>query len=401
VGTVVDTSGPKSDTDKPAPETETKKKRKRSRWRIFLTFLGVLAVILIGVRLALPSILLWYVNRTIDQNPLYDGQVGDIDVSLWRGAYTIKDIRLNKVTGNVPVPLFSAKQVDLAIEWDALMKRKVVGRIRMEEPQLNFVDGEKESEDQTGAGGPWLKIINDLFPFRINRCEIHNGQIHFRAFASTPPLDVYLSQLEAEVDNLSNIRDETTPLVSTVKAHALAMDHAKLEYEMKLDPFSYRPTFQLAVRLLGLDVTKINDLARAYGGIDFEDGRFSLVVEIDSREGKMQGYVKPLFRHLRVLSLKKDIAEDNPIEFFWEAIVGAAAEILKNQPRDQVATLIPFSGDVEKPNTDVLATIGNVLRNAFIRAFLPSLQGVAPDADLHFGPVSLTDPPIESTDGKP
>jgi len=29
---------------------------------------------------------------------------------------------------------------------------------------------------------------------------------------------------------------------------------------MRLDPSSYRPTFHMAARLLGLDVTKINDL---------------------------------------------------------------------------------------------------------------------------------------------
>jgi hypothetical protein len=90
----------------------------------------------------------------------------------------------------------------------------------------------------------------------------------------------------------------------------------------------------------------------------------------------------------------RDVQKDNPIQYFWEAIVGAAAEILKNQPHDQVATLIPMSGDVTNPNQDILATIGNVLRNAFIRAYLPRLQGVTKDMDgLQFGPGSITDEP--------
>jgi len=72
-------------------------------------------------------------------------------------------------------------------------------------------------------------------------------------------VDVYISQLMATIDNLGNIRDETNPLVSTVQATGLAMDHAKFEYKMTLDPFSYRPTFHMAMRLVGLDVTKIND----------------------------------------------------------------------------------------------------------------------------------------------
>src|SRR5690348_883662 len=125
--------------------------------RFFVIAAIVLLVLLIPARLAMPSVLRWYVNRTINKSVLYAGEIGDIDVHLWRGAYTIKDIRINKVTGNVPVPLFDAKRVDLAIQWDALRNRKIVGRIRMEQPELNFVDSGDESTSQTGTGGPWLQ----------------------------------------------------------------------------------------------------------------------------------------------------------------------------------------------------------------------------------------------------
>jgi hypothetical protein len=153
------------------------------------------------------------------------------------------------------------------------------------------------------------------------------------------------------------------------------MDQAKVEYKMTLDPFSYRPTFHMAMRLLGLDVTKINDLALAYARFDFKRGWFDLVVETDSKEGQYTGYVKPLFRNLQVFNLEKDIKTDNPLQFFWTALVGAVASLLKNQPRDQFGTLIPFSGDVETTTTaDILPAIGNILRNAFVRAYLPRLQ---------------------------
>src|SRR5262245_45884412 len=104
----------------------------------------------------MPRVLRWYVLRTINQTPLYQGEIGDIDVHLWRGAYTIKDMRLMKTSGNVPVPLAAMKEMDLAIQWDALLHHKVVGRIVMNSPELNFVAGKDESESQSGGGGPWL-----------------------------------------------------------------------------------------------------------------------------------------------------------------------------------------------------------------------------------------------------
>jgi hypothetical protein len=161
---------------------------------------------------------------------------------------------------------------------------------------------------------------------------------------------------------------------------------------MKLDPFSYRPTFHLSVRLIGLDVTKINDLALAYGKFDFKKGWFDLVLDVDAKEGQLTGYVKPLFRNLVVFSLIKDVKEDNPLQFFWQALVGAATQLLKNQPRDQFGTLIPFTGDEATSKPDILATIGNVLRNAFVRAYLPKLENGPPDTGLQFDPPQVSDP---------
>jgi hypothetical protein len=205
---------------------------------------------------------------------------------------------------------------------------------------------------------------------------------------------VYLDNLEASVDDLTNVQDRTTPMLTTVQATALAMDQAKFEFKMKMNPFSYRPTFHLATRLMGLDVTKTNDLVHTYGQFEFKRGWFDLVVEMDASEGQVQGYIKPLFRNLVVFDLIDDLKnDDNPLQFFWQALLGVATGVLKNQSRDQFGTVIPFTGDMSKPNADILTTIGNVLRNGFVRAYLPRLQNGTDSFDgMEFGPASITDP---------
>jgi hypothetical protein len=378
------------------PKVSKSRKRGR-RWRRIGLCLLVLAVILGGARLIMPSAIRDYVNRILDRNPLYTGRIGEVQIHLWRGAYSIEDVRLSKTTGDIPVPLFAAKRVDFAIQWNALLHRRVVGRVSMEEPELNFVDAPAEGETQTGAGGPWLQMIRDLFPFKINSAILHNGSVHFRAYQARKPVDVYLSQVEASIDNLGNIRGETTPLAAAVKATALAMDQARLEFNMTLDPFSYRPTFHLALRLLGLDATRLNDLALTYGKFDFKRGWLDLVVEADAREGQISGYVKPLFRNLKVFSLSQDMKEDTVLQFFWQSLVGAVTTVFKNPPRDQFGTLIPFTAVVPGSTaTDILATIGNLLRNAFVRAYLPRLESGQTEADgLNFEPPDFTAPVSE------
>lgn len=42
-----------------------------------------------------------HVNHTLDTIEDYKGRVEDIDVNLWRGAYPIEDVRLDKITAHV------------------------------------------------------------------------------------------------------------------------------------------------------------------------------------------------------------------------------------------------------------------------------------------------------------
>ena len=368
--------------------------RKRHRfWRRLGIFLLVVAVVAGIGRAMLPWIVRDYVNRTLDRNPLYSGTIGKLEIHLWRGAYSIRDVNISKTTGNVPVPFFAAKRVEFAILWKALRHRRVVGHVLMVQPELNFVDAASEEETQTGEGGPWLKMIKDLFPFKINTAVIQDGSVHFRTYTKEKPVDVYLSHMEATVDNLGNIRNETAPLAARVQATALVMDEAKFEFKMTLDPFSYRPTFHMATRLIGLDLTKINDLARTYGKFDFERGWFDLIIETDSKEGQITGYIKPLFRNPKIFSLTADIKDENGLELFWQALVGAVTNLFKNWSRDQFGTLIPFSGDASGTNTDILSSIGNILRNAFIRAYMPRLEGGQNAVEgLEFQPPDISEP---------
>jgi hypothetical protein len=407
------TGQPAQPTPAPAPAAPPAPPKKRRRiWRILAIAAAVLTVVLVGVRLALPSIVRWQVNQILNQSPLYSGKIDDIQISLWRGAYSIQGVSISKTTGNIPVPLFTAKTVDLALQWDALLSGSLVGRVTILEPEINFVDAPDISSAQGGAQGPWLTMIRELFPLRINSCRIVDGTVRFHAFHKTPPVDLHASSVNINIENLTNISNEVTPMVTTVQASGLVMNHAKFEFRMQLDPFSYYPTFQLAFRLLALDVTKINDLTRAYGMFDYEQGWFDLVVDLECSEGQLSGYIKPLFRNVRILSLDKDIKEDNVIEFFWEALLGGVTAILTNQSRDQFGTKIPIEGSILQPQPLILETLGNILRNAFVRAYLPRLSPrnvhtqiqqtmVVQDEFIQFKPGSALDPAKPDDDFQP
>lgn len=385
-------------TTRPAPARSSKEPRppvRKHRWRRrILRALAAVVVLAICIRPMLPRVVRWYVNRALNHNLIYEGRIGDVSLHLWRGAYSIDNVQIFKRTGAVPDPFVSIKTLDLAIQWNAILHHKIVGVVDLEQPQVNFVASSDQSEGQSGEGGAWLSTLRSLFPFQLNRVEVHDGAIHFHSYARATPVDVYLNHLEATVDDLSNIRGQSMPLLTTVDAKGLAMDQAKFELHMKLDPFSYYPTFEMETRLLGLDATKLNDLSETYGQFRFKEGFFDVVLAAKSEDGQVSGYVKPLFRHMRMFDPLNDLkTDDNALQYFWQAVLGTVTTALKNFPRDQFGTMVPFTGDMNQPDLSYLAAVGNVLRNAFIRAYLPKLNSGGQGYDgMTFEPGSITDP---------
>ena len=54
--------------------------------------------------------------------------------------------------------------------------------------------------------------------------------------------------------------------------------------------------------------------------------------------------------------------------------MGALATVFQNQPRDQVATVTPISGELDAVDPDAWRSIVLLLRNAFIEAIRPGLE---------------------------
>ena len=83
----------------------------------------------------------------------------------------------------------------------------MVGQVIMDHPRLNFVSGPTEAETQTGKDESWGSMLESLFPFRLNRLEIEDGEIHFQNEHSIPPVDIALKKLSVTATNLTNSRE--------------------------------------------------------------------------------------------------------------------------------------------------------------------------------------------------
>jgi hypothetical protein len=344
-------------------------------------FLLALLVVLIGARLALPYIVKTYVNKTLAVIPGYPGYIDDVDIALWRGAYVIKGMNIQKDAAKIPVPFFSTPVMDLSIEWSALFHGSLVGKILLVDPKISFVQGPTDAESQDGGGTDFIAPLKKLFPVKFNSFDVQNGEVHFRNFYKTPKVDLHLDSLFVHATNLTNSNHLSQTLVASIEAHGQVMHTGRLEGHLSIDPYATEPTFTLNMQLEKVELTSLNDFFQAYAWVGVKSGTFAMYSEVASADGKFAGYVKPLFKDMQILDVKKDAK--SPLKLLWTAAVAGVAAIFTNHSTGELATKIPYSGTYENRNVDILSTIGGVLKNAFIKALVPGYEGTVSLQSAH------------------
>lgn len=340
--------------------------------------LFALVLVVVGLRLALPTLIQRMVNRELARQPGYVARIGDVGIALLDGAFAVDDVDVSKRNGRVPVPLFSAPRIETSIDWRALFRGALVAKVVVRRPRINLVAGPTRAQTQTGAEVDWRTVIDRLMPIRIERVELHDGSIHFRNFHTEPKVDVYLDQLDLRAENLTNSRELSGTRVARVALRAVPMQSGVLEARAEFDPFAETPTFDFDGSLVGARLAELNPFFRAYGGFDVESGTLRLYAELESGKRRFDGYLKPFFEDVEVLDAD-EIDEQGFFASAWEAIVGTVTEAFEDQSQDRVATRIPLSGTVTDPEVGFWATLGGVLRNAYVESLLPRLERSVPD----------------------
>jgi len=329
--------------------------------------------VLIIARLLLPYIVLHYANKSLASMPDYYGHIDDIDISLYRGAYQIDGMYLNKKdkkTGK-QTEFFKVKNIDLSVHWKALLNGRLVGELIFNSPELVFTNNSTDLAHVKKDTNDFRKILKDFMPLKVNRFEVHNGKLGYKDPEASPNVDISFTSVEALAQNLTNADHDKVVLPATLTANANAYN-GKASLNMKLNPLAERTTFDLNAKLENTNLVLLNDFLKAYARVDVNKGTLGLYTEFASKNGKYTGYVKPLIKGLDVLG--PEDKKDNLFRKIWEGLVGGAANILENKKKDQLATKAPISGDLSGGHTSILEIVFELLRNAFIQALMPEID---------------------------
>lgn len=206
---------------------------------------------------------------------------------------------------------------------------------------------------------------------RLDEALITSCELGFVNRGKDPGYRAYLSRLDGTISNLGN---HTSGARARYDLRGRFLDSGETRLTGSFREGASSPDFDLNLRIESTDMTRMNDLLRSYGKFDVVAGSFSFYSELKARDGRIEGYVKPLFKGMDVYDRRQD-REKSAFRKLYEMLVGGVAGLLRNSERKQVATVATVSGRLDQPETSAWQIALRLVENAFFRSILPGLDG--------------------------
>lgn len=320
-------------------------------------------IILIGLRLILPTIALKYINHTLGEHlGVYQGHVEDLDISLYRGAYQLQDLVIKKTdaTPDFP-PLIQIKEIDLSISWRSLFQAELAIDVILKSPTINLSHSADKKKTQLGVeetNENWLSQFKTIIPVDIQNLTVTNGKIQFVNYDLKLPIPVLISEIEL---NIKNIKIGAKSNLSPINLKALAQEHANLTLDGVYNFLSNKAQWDMNFKLEHFELNTINGTLRVYVPIDVTTAKFSFYGEATANEGDIDGYSKIFIRDADIISTDQEFL--NLKHFFYEIIIAFSNWYLENEDTDNIAVKIPFNRRNGKFNIDTSEVFWDAVEN--------------------------------------
>ncbi len=295
------------------------------------------------------------------------------------------DVTLTDITLADLLPLTAQRQVHLSqgtlsaeghVEYAPTVQQVRLKTLTVRDVKGDFVHAVKTQQKEQDTAKKVARAADTAsnhptLLLRIDRGKIHKSEFGLVNKSSDPPYRVFLTEADIELEHWSNQLSEETAIV---RLTGLLMGSGETHISGAFRPETKSPDFDVSVKILSTPVKSLNRVLRAYGGTDVASGVFSVYSEMTVKNGKVKGYFKPLFKEVKAYDPTQD-QDKGLLQQIFEHTIDAAAELLENTPREEVATKTDVSGPVENPQASTWELVVTLFKNAFFEAVLPGMEG--------------------------
>ncbi len=259
------------------------------------------------------------------------------------------------------------------VEYAPKVKIAHVAKVEIAGLQLDYLHStataaaEKKREEKVVAAAKKAAAEPGL-DLRVDRLTVADGDLGYVDHARNPGYRVYLDRAQVAIENLSNDRG---PALLRVSGRFMGRGSARATVRFKEHPQGTDMGLEAAIENASLPA--LNDLLRSYIHFDVAAGTVSVYSQMKIHDGRIEGYVKPLFQGVQVYDPRQD-KNKSLGEKIKERLANVAAKVLTNRQHHDVATVADLSGRVDSPNTSLWQIALKAIENAFVKAILPGFE---------------------------
>lgn len=352
----------------------------RKRW---VWLLAGLALVVIGVRLALNPVADHYTRRWLNQFPTLGGDYEGLSISMFPPGLELRDLRLYEKprVGEEP-PLVQAERVRGRLKVGRLLQGDVVVRARVDRPKLSYVirkpverEVKETAQRLEEPAQELLRLLRALPAHTTERVELRDAELLIVDAREKGSPSVHVHGLDATLENLPTSAELSGGLPTLFAASGTVEESGELSLFLTLDTFQKQPTFAGRMRLSGQQLNDFNDLAKAKADVVIPKGTMDLSAVFVARDGRIRGSLKP---DLKGVDFK---AADDDLGSKLKAALGDVALSLTEDQRegdDRLATVVPINGRLKAPGIGLGAAVVGVVRNAFVEGIASGFKGLRP-----------------------
>ena len=210
---------------------------------------------------------------------------------------------------------------------------------------------------------------------RVDTLKLKGAQIGFINQGSTPPYRLFMKGVELTLENLDNHSDHGR---SRFNAQGAFMGSGQAVVSGGFLASAKPADFDVRLKVDDARLSDLNPLLLPLTGVDVAQGKFSIFSELAVKNGRIEGYLKPLFKNLKISEHQKDKGKPF-IKRVEMHLLQFLAFVLKNHTTQEVATVIRVSGSTVDPKVDEWEVIRKLIENGFAGAILPGFPAMAPE----------------------
>ena len=324
----------------------------------------VLLILFMVIWYTTPIVLRNYLNKRGSSLPDYVLTIHQVQINPIVCSIDLENIILQKKDNAIPVPFFVSPDVHIAMQWTQLIHLDFRSNITLQAPVVNFVNGPTKGTSQTVLEPAWVDAVKELVPLQINQFKIHKGDIHYYDFHADPEINLQLTDLELQADNLTNTTKSTDLMPQTVTVTGRPLKVGRLDVRLSVNVDIKQPTFAEKIKIDDVPIPALNSFIAKYASVYAKSGTLSFLSEMTSKNGSYDGYMKPFFDQLEFEPMPKD---RKGIAAIWASLLNGVKGVLQNDQKI-VATEVPVRGQYKDPNIDMWSAAFGILKNAWFQA---------------------------------